>query len=103
MHSHPLQEQPCVLSLNKQAFVASLNSNVSVLFTSSGYTIFYTLDGVRSSLTHIVFVFTSPSHSLRIMCLAYNMGMIYTVYQWVIISRRLSAFVAENVYPYLII
>ena len=80
----------------KETFVASLNSNVSVLFTSSVFTTFYPLDGVRSSLARIVFVFTSPSHSLRIMCLAYHMGMIYPAYQWVIISRRLTDFVAEN-------
>ena len=80
----------------KEAFFASLNSNVSVLFVSSGYTTLYPLDGVRSSLAHIVFVFTSPSYSLRIMCLAYDMGMIYHAYQWVIISRRLTDFVAEN-------
>ena len=80
----------------KEAYVASLNSDVSVLFTSPVYTTFYPLDGVRSSLARIVFVFTSPSHSLRIMCLAYHMGLIYPAYQWVIISRRLSDFVAEN-------
>ena len=80
----------------KEAFVASLNSDVSVLFASPVYTTFYPLDGVRSSLARIVFVFTSPSHSLRIMCLAYHMGLIYPAYQWVIISRRLSDFVAEN-------
>jgi gamma-aminobutyric acid type B receptor len=83
----------------KEAFVASLNSNVSVLFTSTVYTTFYPLDGVRSSLARIVFVFTAPSHSLRIMCLAYHLGMIYPAYQWVIISRRLSDFVAENASP----
>ena len=80
----------------KETFVASLNSNVSVLFASPVYTTFYPLDGIRSSLARITFVFTSPSHSLRIMCLAYHMGLIYPAYQWVIISRRLSDFVAEN-------
>ena len=80
----------------KETFVASLNSNVSVLFASPVYTTFYPLDGVRSSLARIVFVFTAPSHSLRIMCLAYHMGLVYPAYQWVIISRRLSDFVSEN-------
>ena len=80
----------------KEAFVASLNSDVNVLFASPVYTTFYPLDGVRSSLARIVFVFTSPSHSLRIMCLAHHMGLIYPAYQWVIISRRLSDFIAEN-------
>ena len=80
----------------KETFVASLNSNVSVLFASPVYDTFYPLDGVRSSLSRITFVFTAPSHSLKIMCLAYHMGLIYPAYQWVIISRRLSDFVAEN-------
>ena len=80
----------------KEAFVAALNSNVSVLFNSPVYTQFYPLDGVRSSLARIVFVFTAPSHSSKIMCLAYHMGMVYPAYQWVIISRRLAEFVGEN-------
>ena len=80
----------------KEAFVASLSSNTSVLFASPVYTSFYPLDGVRSSLARIVFVFTSSSHSTRIMCLAYHRRMIYPAYQWVIISKRLSDFVGET-------
>ena len=80
----------------KETFVGSLNSNVSVLFASPVYDTFYPLDGVRSSLARITFVFTSSSHSLRIMCLAYHMGLIYPAYQWVIISHRLSDFIAKS-------
>ena len=80
----------------KEVFVSSLNSNVNVLFNSAVYPTFYPLDGVRSSLARIVFVFTAPSHSSKIMCLAYHMGMVYPAYQWVIISRRLDDFVGEN-------
>ena len=68
---------------------------VRIVFDSPIYPTFYPLDGVRSSLARIVFVFTAPSHSLRIMCLAYHMGMIYPAYQWVLISRRLDDFVSE--------
>ena len=80
----------------KEAFVASLNSDVNLLFVSPVYTTFYPLDGVRSSLARIVFVFTESSHSMRIMCLAYHMGMVYPAYQWVIISHRLADFIGEN-------
>ena len=77
----------------KELFVKSLNqTNVNVLFDSTIYPSFYPLDGVRSSLARIVFVFTAPSHSMRIMCLAYHMGMYYPAYQWVIISRRKEDF-----------
>ena len=80
----------------KEAFVASLNSSINVLFTSPVYPTFYPLDGVRTSLARIVFLFTSSSHAMRIMCLAYHAGMVYPAYQWVLISRRLSDFVGEN-------
>ena len=80
----------------KEEFVSSINSNVSVLFSSPVYTTFYPLDGIRSSLARIVFVFTSTTHSLRIMCLAYYMGMVYPAYQWVIVSHRLTDFIGEN-------
>ena len=80
----------------EEAFVASLNSNVSLLFSSPVYTTFYPLDGIRSSLARIVFIFTSTNHSLRIMCLAYHMGMIYPAYQWIIVSHRLTDFIGES-------
>jgi gamma-aminobutyric acid type B receptor len=80
----------------KEAFVASLNSDVNLLFSSPVYTTFYPLDGIRSSLARIVFIFTETSHSLRIMCLAYHMGMVYPAYQWVFISHRLTDFIGEN-------
>ena len=80
----------------KEAFVASLNSNVSLLFSSPVYTTFYPLNRIRSTLARIVFVFTSTSHSMKIMCLAYHMGMVYPAYQWIIISHRLTDFIGVN-------
>ena len=84
-------------SSTKELFVERVEQErkVRIVFDSSIYPTFYPLDGVRSSLARIVFVFTAPSHSLRIMCLAYHMGMIYPAYQWVLISRRLDDFVSE--------
>ena len=83
----------------KELFVekVSQEKNVKILFDSPVYPTFYPLDGVRSSLARIVFVFTAPNHSLRIMCLAYHMGMFYPAYQWVLISRRLDDFISEIV------
>ena len=83
---------------SKEEFIASLslNTNVSVLFISPVYITFYPLDGVRRSLARVVFLFTSPHHTMRIMCLAYHMGMVYPAYQWIIISHRLDDFVSEG-------
>ena len=80
----------------KEAFVASLNSSINVLFTSPVYPTFYPLDGVRTSLARIVFVMTSLSHAMRIMCLAYHAGMVYPAYQWVIVGSRLDDYVGVN-------
>ena len=80
----------------KELFVEKVKErNVRILSDSPVYSTFYPLDGIRNSLARIVFVFTAPSHSLRIMCLAYHMGMIYPAYQWVLISRRLDDFIGE--------
>jgi ABC-type branched-subunit amino acid transport system substrate-binding protein len=83
----------------KELFVERVERerNVKIVFDSPVYPTFYPLDGIRSSLARIVFVFTAPSHSLRIMCLAYHMGMIYPTYQWILVSRRLDDFVSEIV------
>ena len=80
----------------KDSFVASLNGSVNVLFSSPVYTTFYPLEGIRSSFARIVFVFASASHSMRIMCLAYHMQMVYPAYQWVIVNRRLDDFVSKT-------
>ena len=83
----------------KELFVETLGNltdrKVNVLYSAAIYTSFYPLDGVRSSLARIVFVFTAPSHLLKIMCLAYHMGMVYPAYQWVIASSRLEEFFNE--------
>ena len=77
----------------KDLFVKSVKQkNVSILFDSMIYPNFYPLDGLRSSLARIVFIFTAPSHSMKIMCLAYHMRMFHPAYQWVIISRRRQDF-----------
>ena len=86
--------------LTKESFVEALRSeipNVSITFASPIYSMFYPLDGVRSSLSRIVFVFTALSHSLRIMCLAYHMRLVYPAYQWVIVGHRLTDIISEIV------
>ena len=84
-------------SSTKELFVEKVRAekNVSIVFDSPIYSTFYPLDAIRSSLARIVFVFTAPSHSLRIMCLAYHMGMLYPAYQWVLVSHRLDDFISE--------
>jgi ABC-type branched-subunit amino acid transport system substrate-binding protein len=82
----------------KEAFLYALNQDtshaVTVRFVSPVYSTFYPLDGIRNSLSRIVFVFTSLPHLRRILCLAYHEGLIHSAYQWVIISHRLSDIIA---------
>ena len=80
----------------KELFVNSLKgAKVRILLDLPVYSTFFPLDGIRTSLARIVFVFTAPSHSLKIICLAHHLGMVYPAYQWIIISRRLDDFVSE--------
>ena len=82
---------------SKELFVEELSrtTNTNIRYSSPIYASFYPLDGIRSSLARIVFAFTAPVHSLKIMCLAHHMRMIYPAYQWVLISRRLDDFINE--------
>ena len=84
----------------KEAFISALNQDpshsVTVRFVSPVYSTFYPLNGVRNSLSRIVFVFTAVSHLRRILCLAYHQGLIHPAYQWVIISHRLSDIIGDS-------
>ena len=73
-------------------FLVSLNEDVNIKFLSSITSNFYPLDEVKISGTHIVFVFTPPGHSYRIMCLAYHMKLVYPRYQWIFINKGLGEF-----------
>ena len=85
----------------KETFIQALDEdksrNETIRFISPVYSTFYPLDGIRSSLSRIVFVFTALTHLRRILCLAYHEGVVYPAYQWVIISHRLSDIVSESV------
>ena len=70
--------------------------DVRILFQAAVFTTFYPLDEVRNSLARIVFLFTSPEHSRRIMCLAYHKGLVYPGYQWIMASRDLNDFMGSN-------
>ena len=73
---------------------------VNVLFQAAVFPNFYPLDEVRNSLARIVFLFMSPEHSRRVMCLAYHKGMVYPGYQWIIASRRLDDFKTNVSFDY---
>ena len=81
----------------KDEFIKAVNSrNVTVRFLSPVYSFFYPLDGIRNSLSRIVFVFTALTHLRRILCLAYHEGLVYPAYQWVIFGHQLSDIIDEK-------
>ena len=73
-------------------FLAALDEDVNIKFLSSVTSNFYPLDEVKIIGTRIVFVFTHPGHSYRIMCLAYNTNLVYPRYQWIFVNNRLGDF-----------
>ena len=88
----------------KDDFVQALNAdndyNVTIRFESAVYSTFYPLDGVRNSLSRIIFLFTELYHAQRILCLAFHEGLFYPAYQWVIFDHRLHEILssaADNV------
>lgn len=89
----------------KEDFVKTLNDdvdyNVTIRFESPVYSTFYPLNGVRESLSRIIFLFTELYHTRRILCLAYHKGLFYPAYQWIIFDHRLHEIVnassSENI------
>ena len=73
-------------------FLDTLNEDVNIKFLSSVTSNFYPLDQVKISGTRIVFVFTPPGRSYRIICLAYHMKLVYPRYQWIFVNKRLGNF-----------
>ena len=67
-------------------------ADVKILFQAAVFPTFYPIDEVRNSLARIIFLFMSPENSRRVLCLAYDKGMVYPGYQWIIASRRLDDF-----------
>ena len=81
----------------KEQFIASLDNNTRILYTSIVTSNFYPVHDIATSKARIVFLFTSPEHSQRIMCLAYHTNMVYPSYQWVLMGQRLSNVANEYV------
>ena len=89
----------------KDDFVQELNGDqqhkVKILFESPVYSTFYPLDGVRNSLSRVVFLFTALYHTRRILCLVYHNGLFYPAYQWIIFNHRLheiaNIYSSENI------
>ena len=75
--------------------VKELN-NITIKYIPTLSSHFYPLDEVRYSKTRIVFAFTPPKHSKRIMCLAYHMKLVHPNYQWIFINHRLGDFACED-------
>ena len=82
----------------KDHFLVKLtHEGVTATLVSPVYSYFYPLNEIRSSRVRIVFVFASLKHLRRILCLAYDKGLVYPAYQWVILSHTLSGIATYNV------
>ena len=82
----------------KEQFIASLDNNTRILYSSIVTSNFYPVHDIATSKARVVFLFTSPEHSRRIMCLAYHTNMVYPSYQWVLMGQQLSNVVNEYEY-----
>ena len=75
----------------KSSFLNRLTQNgVTAAVVSPLYSFFYPFSQIRSSRVRIVFVLSSLEHTKRMLCLAYQMGLVYPAYQWVILTHTLS-------------
>ena len=74
----------------KEQFIASKDNNTRILYISTVASNFYPIHDIVTSKARVVFLFTSPEHSRRIMCLAYHTNLVYPSYQWVLMGQQLS-------------
>ena len=71
----------------KEQFIASIG-NTRLLYVSDVTHNFYPIHGIQTSKARIVFLFTSPEHSRKIMCLAYHTNLVYPSYQWILMGQQ---------------
>ena len=81
----------------KTQFLTSVGSRINIRYVSGVTTHFYPLSDVWSSKARIVFVFASPKHLTRMVCLAYHMEMVYPSYQWVLVGHHFSELTSKPV------
>ena len=77
----------------KSSFLNRLTQNgvtAAVVYVFPLYSYFYPFSQIRSSRVRIVFLLSSLEHTKRMLCLAYQMGLVYPAYQWVILTHTLS-------------
>ena len=73
----------------KEQFIASIG-NTNILYISDVAHNFYPIHGIPTSKARIVFLFLSPEHSRRIMCLAYHTKLVYPSYQWILMGQQFT-------------
>ena len=73
----------------KEQFIASIG-NTSILYISGVTPNFYPIHDIPTSKARIVFLFVSPKHSRKIMCLAYYTNIVYPSYQWILMGQQLT-------------
>ena len=81
-----------------ELFISRIESDeyeINIKYVSNIGSDFYPLDQVWNRKARIVLVFASTPHSLRIMCLAHHMKLVYPDYQWIIIDQKLDDFKVE--------
>ena len=67
------------------------NKNSSVLlFASAVYSSHVPFDALKQEKMRIIFLLVGPDLLGKILCLAYQKGMMYPDYQWIVVSRTLE-------------
>ena len=83
----------------KSEFLSALeHKGVEATVVTPLLNLYNPLNEIRSSRVRIVFIFASLKQTKKIMCLAYEMGLVYPMHQWVILGHTLADF--ENHSPH---
>ena len=78
-----------------QRFLMDKDPNVTVSYESPLYEDFFPISEIRTLQTRIVFAFVASGTAGKLMCIAYNLDMIYPTFQWVFYNRGLGNFEAN--------
>ena len=70
--------------------------HVSTNYVSTVNPNFYPLNEVWNNKARIVFIFTSAELSRRIMCLAYNLNLVYPDYQFILTNPTINDFISQD-------
>ncbi len=71
------------------------NFDSTIVDNEKNFEVFFPLDSLKESHSRIVVILAELRTVQKIMCVAYKMGMLYPIYQWILLEKSLDGLIVE--------